>query len=132
MRPAEELLYDSEASFRLVDDAIREFGLSSADLEREANVAVRGRRPAADDSTSEADRRRVVASLREELGRVVHQLQRQDMTADELQHIESQLSDMNSRINEALKVFAAAACLADDEQHADDEIFHVPGGRTSA
>jgi hypothetical protein len=36
MRPAEALLYDSEASFRLVDDAIRDIG---AESEREPNVA---------------------------------------------------------------------------------------------
>jgi hypothetical protein len=36
MRPAEELLYDSEASFRLVDHAIRELSASGAELDREA------------------------------------------------------------------------------------------------
>jgi hypothetical protein len=132
MRPAEELLYDSEASFRLVDDAIRALGASAAELEREANVSARAQQRAAEDSASETDRRRMVASLREELGRVVHQLQRQDVSAHELQYIESQLSDMNSRINEALKVFADAACFADDQQDAGDEIFNLPAGRTSA
>jgi len=122
MRPAEELLYDSEASFRLVDDAIRELGASGVELE--ANVAARAQQAASEAATSEADRRRVVASLREELGRVVHQLQRQDITADELQHIESQLSGMNSQINEALKVFAAPAVFVGDDQPVSDEIFH--------
>jgi len=121
MRPAEELLYDSEASFRLVDDAIRELGASGVELE--ANVAARAQQAASEAATSEADRRRVVASLREELGRVVHQLQRQDITAHELQHIESQLSDMNSQINETLKVFAAPAGFAGDDQPESDEIF---------
>lgn len=36
MRPAEELLYDSEASFRLVDQAIEELSASGAELDREA------------------------------------------------------------------------------------------------
>jgi hypothetical protein len=36
MRPAEELLYDSEASFRLVDHAIEELNASGAELDREA------------------------------------------------------------------------------------------------
>lgn len=35
MRPAEELLYDSEASLRLVDHAIRELSESGAELDRE-------------------------------------------------------------------------------------------------
>ena len=34
MRPAEELLYDSEASFRLVDHAIQELSASGAELDR--------------------------------------------------------------------------------------------------
>src|SRR5262249_49436883 len=34
--PAEELLYDSEASFRLVDHAIEELSASGAELDREA------------------------------------------------------------------------------------------------
>lgn len=37
MRPAEELLYDSEASFRLVDHAIEELRASGAELDREAS-----------------------------------------------------------------------------------------------
>jgi len=120
MRPAAELLYDSEASFRLVDDAIRELGASGA--EREANVAACAQQ-AVSEATSE-DRRRVVASLREELGHVVRQLQRQDITAQELQHIESQLSGMNSQINEALRVFAAPAGFAGDDQPVGGEIFN--------
>ena len=36
MRPPEELLYDSEASLRLVDHAIEELSSSGADLDREA------------------------------------------------------------------------------------------------
>jgi hypothetical protein len=36
MRPAEELLYDSEASLRLVDHAIEELSASGAELDREA------------------------------------------------------------------------------------------------
>jgi hypothetical protein len=36
MRPPEELLYDSEASLRLVDHAIEELSTSGADLDREA------------------------------------------------------------------------------------------------
>ena len=36
MRPPQELLYDSEASLRLVDHAIEELSASGAELDREA------------------------------------------------------------------------------------------------
>lgn len=42
MRPAEELLYDSEASFRLVDHAIEELNASGAELDREATGFLAG------------------------------------------------------------------------------------------
>ncbi|MDB4878230.1 MAG: hypothetical protein JWM41_4676 [Gemmatimonadetes bacterium] len=38
MRPPEELLYDSEASLRLVDHAIEELSTSGADLDRDARI----------------------------------------------------------------------------------------------
>jgi hypothetical protein len=37
MRPADQLLYDSEASLRLVDQAIGELGESDAELDRDAH-----------------------------------------------------------------------------------------------
>ena len=38
MRPPQELLYDSEASLRLVDHAIEELSASGAELDREATA----------------------------------------------------------------------------------------------
>src|SRR6185436_5868353 len=169
MRPAEELLYDSEASFRLVDHAIQELSASGAELDREASgflahvmaqpggfaelsrtllrayaetagIVGRFRETAGMlDSTgidklkemhghlqevssatevathgildgltravslvekldeaetlSDAERHKMVSSLREELGGVVNHLQFQDITAQQLKHIEVQIAD---------------------------------------
>ena len=40
MRPPQELLYDSEASFRLVDNAIEELSVTDADSDGEAKAAL--------------------------------------------------------------------------------------------
>ena len=143
MRPAEELLYDSEASFRLVDHAIQELSATGAELAgmldstgieklqemhghlREVTSATEvathgildglGRAVAlvekldADTSLSDADRHRMVSSLREELGGVVNHLQFQDITSQQLKHIELQLADMNRRITQVAKIFAPPA-----------------------
>jgi hypothetical protein len=224
MRPAEELLYDSEASFRLVDHAIRELSASGAELDREATgflahvmaqpggfaelsrtllrayaetagIVGRFRETAGmldstgidrlqqmhghlqevssatetathsildglsravslvekldgDTAMSDDDRRRMMASLREELGGVVNQLQFQDITAQQLKHIEGQLTDMNRRITQVVKIFAPPAVtfaapdpqgfgemhLAPREngQAVADEIFAIRGDRRSA
>jgi hypothetical protein len=225
MRPAEELLYDSEASFRLVDHAIRELSASGAELDREATgflahvmaqpggfaelsrtllrayaetagIVGRFRETAgmldsggidklqqmhghlrevssatetathgildgltravslveqldSEGGVSEADRRRMMASLREELGGVVNQLQFQDITAQQLRHIEGQLSDMNRRITQVVKIFAPPAVTfanpepqasefgemhlgAEDGQAVADEIFAIRAERKSA
>ncbi|HEY9226119.1 MAG TPA: hypothetical protein VIP11_05700, partial [Gemmatimonadaceae bacterium] len=179
MRPAEELLYDSEASFRLVDHAIQELSASGAELDREASgflahvmtqpggfaelsrtllrayaetagIVGRFRETAGMlDSTgiarlhqmhghlrevssatevathgildglgravslvekldesptvSEAERHRMISSLREELSGVVNHLQFQDITAQQLKLIETQLVDMNRRITQVVR-----------------------------
>jgi hypothetical protein len=227
MRPAEELLYDSEASFRLVDHAIRELSASGAELDREASgflahvmtqpggfaelsrtllrayaetagIVGRFRETAgmldsngidklqqmhghlqeissatetatnsvldglgravnlveqldSDATLNEADRRRMMASLREELSGVVNQMQFQDITAQQLKHIEGQLTDMNRRITQVVKIFAPPAVtfapsdpktgtqfgemhltVTEDGQAVADEIFAVRGERRSA
>jgi hypothetical protein len=228
MRPAEELLYDSEASFRLVDHAIRELSASGAELDREATgflahvmaqpggfaelsrtllrayaetAGIVGRfretagmldsggldklqqmhghlhevSSATETAThsildglsravslvekldtdaaslSDADRRRMMASLREELGGVVNQLQFQDITAQQLKHIGGHLADMNYRITQVVKIFAPPAvtfangeqpqastvgemhlAAAEDGQAVADEIFAIRADRKSA
>jgi hypothetical protein len=225
MRPAEELLYDSEASFRLVDHAIRELSASGAELDREATgflahvmaqpggfaelsrtllrayaetagIVGRFRETAGmldssgidklqqmhghlqevssatetathgildgltravslveqldgEGGVSEADRRRMMTSLREELGGVVNQLQFQDITAQQLRHIEGQLADMNRRITQVVKIFAPPAVTfaspepqaasfgemhlaAENGQAVADEIFAIRADRKSA
>jgi hypothetical protein len=226
MRPAEELLYDSEASFRLVDHAIQELSASGAELDREATgflahvmaqpggfaelsrtllrayaetagIVGRFRETAGMlDSTgidklqqmhghlrevssatevathgildgltravslvekldeaavlTDAERHRMVASLREELGGVVNHLQFQDITAQQLKHIESQLADMNRRITQVVKIFAPPAVTfakdpstkpesgtdesvdSEDGQAVADEIFAIRAARRSA
>jgi hypothetical protein len=226
MRPADELLYDSEASFRLVDHAIRELSASGAALDREANgflahvmtqpggfaelsrtllrayaetaaivgrfretvgmldsagidklqqmhghlrevssateVAIHGildglgravslvEKLDDDAALSPDDRRRMMASLREELGGVVNQLQFQDITAQQLKHIEGQLIDMNRRITQVVKIFAPPSVsfaspdagpngfgemhfgLDEDGQAVADEIVAIQAARKSA
>ena len=228
MRPAEELLYDSEASFRLVDHAIQELSASGAELDREATgflahvmaqpggfaelsrtllrayaetagIVGRFRETAGMlDSTgidklkemhghlqevssatevathgildgltravslvekldeaetlSDAERHTMVSSLREELGGVVNHLQFQDITAQQLKHIEVQLADMNRRITQVVKIFAPPAVtfakesdpsgipgyainLAENPeagQAVADEIFAIKAARKSA
>jgi hypothetical protein len=226
MRPADELLYDSEASFRLVDHAIRELSASGAELDREATgflthvmaqpggfaelartllrayaetagIVGRFRETAGmldsggfdklqqmhgrlqqvssateiathgildglaravslvekldgDAALSDDDRRRMMVSLREELGGVVNQLQFQDITAQQLKHIEGQLTDMNARITQVVRIFAPpAVTFAAPEpapqgfgemhlgpreagQAVADEIFAIRAGRKSA
>jgi hypothetical protein len=228
MRPAEELLYDSEASFRLVDHAIQELSASGAELDREATgflahvmaqpggfaelsrtllrayaetagIVGRFRETAGmldstgidklkemhghlqevssatevathgildgltravslvekldeGESLSDAERHRMVGSLREELGGVVNHLQFQDITAQQLKHIEVQLADMNRRITQVVKIFAPPAVtfakqsepaglsgleinLAPDPeagQAVADEIFAIKAARKTA
>jgi hypothetical protein len=226
MRPAEELLYDSEASFRLVDHAIQELSASGAELDKEASgflahvmtqpggfaelsrtllrayaetagIVGRFRETAGmldssgidklqqmhghlrqvssatelathgildglgravslvekldeESALSDAERHRMISSLREELGGVVNHLQFQDITAQQLKHIESQLVDMNRRITQVVKIFAPPAVTfakhqdagpslemnmvpdAEAGQAVADEIFAVKTARKSA
>jgi chemotaxis regulatin CheY-phosphate phosphatase CheZ len=57
----------------------------------------------------DVERHRMISSLREELGGVMNHLQFQDITAQQLKHIESQLVDMNRRITQVVKIFAPPA-----------------------
>jgi hypothetical protein len=135
MRSAEELLYDSEASFRLVDHAIRELSASGAEPEGEATGVLADVELDAEAAMSEADRHRMVASLREELGGVVNQLQFHDITAQQLKHIEMQLSDMNRRITQVLRIFAPPSGtmrFAENGQAVADQRFAIRAGRKSA
>ena len=226
MKPPEQLLYDSEASLRLVDHAIEELNESGAELDQDsrgflehvmaqpggfaelsrtllrayaetAGIVGRFRETAGmldstgidklqqmhghlqevssatetatngildglgravslveqldGDTVSKADRRRMMASLREELSGVVNQLQFQDITAQQLKHIEGQLTDMNRRITQVVKIFAPPAvtfapsdpntgtqfgemhlAVTEDGQAVADEIFAIRGDRKSA
>src|SRR5262245_59840408 len=173
MRPADELLYDSEASLRLVDHAIQELSATGAELAgmldstgieklqemhghlREVSFATEvathgildglGRAVAlvekldADTSLSNADRHRMVSSLREELGGVVNHLQFQDITSQQLKHIEAQLADMNRLITQVAKQPHAVPALEmnmvpDPEagQAVADEIFAIKAARKTA
>jgi uncharacterized phage infection (PIP) family protein YhgE len=62
-----------------------------------------------DASVSDGERHKMVASLREELNGVVNHLQFQDITAQQLKHIETQLGEMNRRITQVVKIFAPPA-----------------------
>lgn len=99
MRPPQELLYESEASLRLVDKAIEDFRATSAELDGDTERLLRrvmaiatsdildGLNRAAllvekldnGANLSDAERHEVAASLREELGGVSDQLQFEDM-----------------------------------------------------
>jgi hypothetical protein len=183
MRPPQELLYDSEASLRLVDNAIEELSETPAELDGEAQgvsqhvmaqpgIAIlsetllraysetasllsrfrdsagvldtagldklqqmRGRlhevSSATETATSDildglgravavveqldssttlpdADRHRMAASLREELGGLSSHLQFQDITSQQLVHIAALLGDMRERLSEVASMFDAA------------------------
>lgn len=193
MRPPQELLYDSEASLRLVDHAIEELSASGAELDRDAQgflkhvmsqpggfgelsrtllrayaetvgIVVRmressglvggaglerlaqmhgrlrevssateaattdmldglGRAVALIDKLDAASnlpdnaRHETANSLREELNGVMHHLQFQDITTQQLAHIASLLADMRERITQVVSIFApSAVTFATEEQ----------------
>jgi hypothetical protein len=83
----------------------------------------------------------------------VNQLQFQDITTQQLRHIEGQLAEMNRRITQVVKIFAAPAvtfappqpvqqpttafgemhlAVTEDGQAVADEIFAIRGDRKSA
>ncbi len=227
MRPPDELLYDSEASLRLVDHAIEELSSSGAELDRDARgfldhvmaqpggfaelsrtllrayaetvgIVVRIRdscgmvdnagidrlqqmhgrlrevssateTAATDildglsravsvieqldtlDALPDADRHRMLASVKDELSGVMNHLQFQDITAQQLGHIASLLTEMRRRINQIVTVFAdpavpfapdevepgsfdpnATTTGSADRQSVADEIFAVRAERKSA
>jgi chemotaxis regulatin CheY-phosphate phosphatase CheZ len=224
MRPNDELLYDSEASLRLVDHAIEELSDSGAELDRDSRgflehvmtqpggfaelsrtllrayaetvgivqrlrescgivdaeghdrlqqmhgrlqevssatetattgildsvtraIAIADRL----DGASEADRKRLVTQLKDELRTVPNHLQFQDITAQQLGHIASLLSEMRKRISQMTTMFeqpvvsfakddtsafdpnaSAALAAAAAGQAVADEIFAVQAERKSA
>ena len=181
MRPNDELLYDSEASLRLVDHAIEELSATGADLDRDTRGFIdhmmtqpggftelsrtllrayaetvgiidrirqscgmidtagadklqqmHGRLTEVSSATEVAatdildgltrtlalvdaldapelppadERHRMLASVREELNGVAHNLQFQDITAQQLAHIASLLEDMRRRSNQMMEIF---------------------------
>ena len=92
MRPPQELLYDSEASLRLVDSAIEELSATDADVNHEAQPGV-------------AVLSQMAASLREELSGLSSHLQFQDVTSQQLVHIAALLDDMRQRLSEVASMF---------------------------
>lgn len=222
MRPPEELLYDSEASLRLVDHAIEELSQSGAELDRDARgflehvmtqpggfaelsrtllrayaetvgivqrirescgmvdsegidklqqmhgrlreVSAATESATTDildtvtraiaiaerlDGASEAERTKMIASLKEELSGVTNHLQFQDITAQQLGHIASLIADMRRRIAQIVTMFAPpVVTFAKDDtgafdpnastagsaagQAVADEIFAVRAARKSA
>jgi chemotaxis regulatin CheY-phosphate phosphatase CheZ len=227
MKAPEELLYDSEASLRLVDHAIEELSTSGAELDREARgfldhvmaqpggfaelsrtllrayaetvgIVVRIREScgmvdsagvdklqqmhgrirevssatetaATDildglsravnvidqldtpDALPDAERHRMIASVKEELSGVMNHLQFQDITAQQLGHIASLLADMRRRINQIVTIFSAptvqfarddvpagsfdpnaTTAPSADRQAVADEIFAIRSERKTA
>jgi hypothetical protein len=212
MRPPQELLYDSEASLRLVDHAIEELSASGAELDREARgflehvmsqpggfaelsrtllrayaetvgIVIRMRESSGmldgagiekleqmhgrlnevseatetattgildgmaraialtekfDDITSlsEAERKQMTASLREELSGVVNHLQFQDITSQQLRHIANLLADMRQRISQVVAIFAPAASFQKTDASApvpiDPAVTELIGGDLQA
>ena len=95
MRPPQELLYDSEASLRLVDSAIEELSASDAEVDHEAQP---GGVALLSDTLLQA------ASLREELSGLSNHLQFQDITSQQLAHIAGLLGDMRVRLSEVASI----------------------------
>lgn len=224
MRSPDQLLYDSEASLRLVDHAIEELNDSGAELDRDArgflehvmaqpggfaelsrtllrayaetvgivqrlrescgmvdsegddrlqqmHARVREVSTATENATTgildsvtrslmlaerletanEADRKKLVAQLKDELRNVPNHLQFQDITSQQLGHIAALLADMRKRISQIVTMFAppavtfakddtsaydpnasAAAAAAAAGQAVADEIFAVQAARKTA
>ena len=222
MRPPEQLLYDSEASLRLVDHAIEELNDSGADLDsdargflahvmaqpggfaelsrtllrayaetvgivqrirestgmvdeagvdklqqmhgrlREVSTATENATTGildsvtralaiADrlDTATDAERKQLVGSLKDELRGLPNHLQFQDITAQQLGHIANLLIDMRKRIGQIVTMFAppvvnfakedpgvydpnASASASEAGQAVADEIFAVRAARKSA
>lgn len=230
MRPPEELLYDSEASLRLVDHAIEELNETGTPLDHDAKhflehvanqpggfaelsrtllrayaetvgivarirdscgmigadeggdrlLQMHGRlrdvstatetattgildsvsraNTLADqlETANDADRKRMIAELKDELSGLTTHLQFQDITAQQLSHLGSLLSDMRQRLAQIVSVFiapkepggratppisqealpelgafdpTASAVLSPTGQAVADEIFAVRGDR---
>lgn len=222
MRPPEQLLYDSEASLRLVDHAIEELNETGAELDRDSRgflehvmaqpggfaelsrtllrayaetvgivqrlrescgmadsesadtlQQMHGRlrevstatetattgildlvtraNAIADrlDGASDAERKRLIAQLKEELNGVPNHLQFQDITAQQLGHMAALLADMRKRIAQIVTMFAppavnfakedtsafdpnASATASAAGQAVADEIFAVRNERKTA
>jgi len=223
MKPPEQLLYDSEASLRLVDHAIEELNESGAELDQDSRgflehvmaqpggfaelsrtllrayaetvgivqrlresvgmadeargdhlqqmhgriqevstatenatavildsvtraIAIADR---IDGAKSDADRRKLVAQLKEELNGMPNHLQFQDITAQQLAHTAAVLADMRKRITQIVTMFAppsvsfaktdtsaydpnASTVASEAGQAVADEIFAVRTERKTA
>jgi hypothetical protein len=102
MRPPQELLYDSEASLRLVDHAIEELSATGTEIDSDAQTVLRHVSSATETTTtdildglsravvlveqldsasalSDAQRHQMASSLREELSGLANRLQFQDV-----------------------------------------------------
>ena len=85
LRLPEALLYDSEASLRLVDNVLEELHAS------EPGPATRAQGLVEQIDAAGADRGELVASLRQELNGITYRLQLEDVTSEQLGHIVSLL-----------------------------------------
>jgi hypothetical protein len=94
MRPPQELLYDSEASLRLVDSAIEELSASNAEVDE----AQPGGIALLSDTLLQA------ASLREELSGLSSHLQLEDTASQQLVEIAALLGDMRVRLSEVASI----------------------------
>ena len=89
-RAATELLYDSEASYRLVDRVIDEFGSTSRAL---------------DDMTGSLSGDELRAVIREELFGLIAHLHFHEISAEQLSYARSLISEMEHRLKRIDAVF---------------------------
>jgi hypothetical protein len=107
VRLPEALLYDSEASLRLVDSVLEE--LQTAESDPIARVS--GLVDQID--AAGAGRGELMASLRQELNGITHRLQLEDVTSEQLGHIASLLH----RVTEVMASIPHTASTAGSDQH---------------
>jgi hypothetical protein len=92
-RAATELLYDSEASYRLVDNVIGEFGSTSRMLDDVSGL-----------SNGDEDR----ALIREELFGLIAHLHFHDISAQQLSYAASLIAEMEQRLERIDAAFGSA------------------------
>jgi hypothetical protein len=96
-RTAGELLFDSEASLRLVDRAIVELKPESVD---------------ADSATRAAE---VRGTMRDELFGLMNHLQFQDITTQQLAYASSLIMEMEDRLAQLIKLFDPSTIAQDED-----------------